>query len=547
MTQVLLSRGNTTAELPGELGWLEDVLACSACRDQTQSPCPHVKTGFDLRNGIVYPADQEDIVLESEQRKFWHSFERMRGTYDLPLEKVLHMPEEDDTRALLDWLRALLRERGPLRILQLNARRGGAARALAEDGHQVVATDFLDDSHIGLGGAAALRQQTAKGFACVKTSPTALPFRAAAFDCVFGLGVLGHSPDLERVLQEVSRVLRPGGLFVALQESFRGALTTQTERLLDTTFYRLARWWLPGALPGTANPELVYLRSRLGAGVHELRRRVPFCLSLAESAGLQATIVPPAVALSLSPQLQLPPTPDGAHPAWLGSLARAYALDADRLRAAIDRARQTFRYDLIPELLVHWLLVGNLDGVLLARKGEGEPLPFQKLPSRDAQRSRRFDPLLLACASDGFVPIYGVYPVQVEGPERYCWLQPRAGLLVPASTALELTLFCPPKPFTIGPVRMDIRLESERLPIAVVVLSPGEKVTLKLPIPAAVLRHASLFVSLTANWGFLPSDLSSGPGGDTRLLAVRLHAYSSRPGNRYRPHHGSSTNHRPIR
>src|SRR5439155_18842775 len=129
---------------------------------------------------------------------------------------------DQDARALLEWLRTLLRGKGPLRILELNARRGWAARALAEDGHQVVAADVLDDPHIGLGCAVRLRDQTGQRFACVRTEPTALPFRPEAFDCVFCFDALRQVLDLERAFLEISRVLRPGGLFVALQEPFRG-------------------------------------------------------------------------------------------------------------------------------------------------------------------------------------------------------------------------------------------------------------------------------------------------------------------------------------
>jgi SAM-dependent methyltransferase len=523
MTLVLLGPPDALGDSRGELGWLEEVLACSACREQTPFPCPHIENCFALRNGIVYPAEQEETALEQEQRSFWETLEKFRGTYDLPLDKVLEPPEDQDMRALLDWLRAFLGGKGPLRILQLNARRGWAARALAEDGHQVVATDLLDDSHIGLGCVARLRDQTGQRFALLRTGPAALPFCPQVFDCVFGFDLLGHIPDLERVFQEVSRVLRPGGLFVALQEPFRGALTSQTDGLLDTPFYRLARWWLPGTLPGTADPEVVYLRSRLGASLHAVRRRVPFCSALAESAGLQTTILPTAVALGLSPQFQPLAAPNDKHPAWLESLARAYALDLDRLHAIIDLARQSYHYDLLPELVQHWMLVGNMEGVLLARKGEGKLLPFQGLRPMDPERCRRFDPLLLACAADGFVPIYGVYPAQVEGQQRYCWTQPRAGLLVPADTALELMLSCPPEPYIKGPVRMEVRLETERFPLAVLGVCPGQKVSLKLPVPPSQVRHASLFVSFTANWGFLPSDLIPGPGGDTRLLSSQLH------------------------
>lgn len=42
----------------------------------------------------------------------------------------------------------------------------------------------------------------------------ALPYKDAAFDAVVCVDVLEHVADLHRVLSEVTRVLRPGGLFL---------------------------------------------------------------------------------------------------------------------------------------------------------------------------------------------------------------------------------------------------------------------------------------------------------------------------------------------
>jgi SAM-dependent methyltransferase len=42
-----------------------------------------------------------------------------------------------------------------------------------------------------------------------------LPFRTASFDAVLALDVLEHLPDDRRAVQEISRVLRPGGVLVA--------------------------------------------------------------------------------------------------------------------------------------------------------------------------------------------------------------------------------------------------------------------------------------------------------------------------------------------
>jgi SAM-dependent methyltransferase len=529
MTAVLLSQTEAGHGLRGHLPWLLEVLACPCCRDpepgrtRGEVRCPHVDDHFFLEGGIVYARDQEEPLHFDVQRKVVESLEKARGTYDLPMERLLLLPEEQETRNVLNWLRAQSRTRGCLRVLQLSAGRGWAANALAEDGHQVVTGDLLDDPYIGLGCAVRLRDHTGNPFACVRTGTTDLPFLRESFDGVFCFDALKSVPDIERFFQEVGRVLRPGGLFLALQEPFRGALTTQIQRLLDSNHYRLARWWLPGKLDRTADPQMVYLRSQLGASKHEMRRRVPFCVTQGESAGLQTTVLPTAVALQLSSELKCPGTSEATQPAWVDSLAGVYALDIHRLHAIIERARQSLGYDLIPELLNHWRLLGNIEGVLLARKDRSQPSDFTSSGPLDPERSRRLDALLLACATDGFVPIHGVHPVQVEGQDRYCWIQPQAGLLVPAGSSLEVTIRCPGKPFCDAPVRIEFRLETERLPLAVVLVDAGGRVTFKLPIPASLMRHGSLFIGITSNFGFLPSDFNPGPGGDTRLLAVQLH------------------------
>lgn len=43
-----------------------------------------------------------------------------------------------------------------------------------------------------------------------------LPFGDATFDCVCSMGVLHHTPDTERAVREVLRVLRPGGRIILM-------------------------------------------------------------------------------------------------------------------------------------------------------------------------------------------------------------------------------------------------------------------------------------------------------------------------------------------
>lgn len=48
----------------------------------------------------------------------------------------------------------------------------------------------------------------------LQTTAAALPFADETFDAVYSHGVLHHIPDIESVLKEIERVLRPGGKFL---------------------------------------------------------------------------------------------------------------------------------------------------------------------------------------------------------------------------------------------------------------------------------------------------------------------------------------------
>jgi SAM-dependent methyltransferase len=101
-------------------------------------------------------------------------------------------------------LRDLLRAGPGCRVLDLGAGSGDNARALAaECGAEVVA---LDQS-LTMGAAMRARKLT-----CVVVADGHhLPFHESAFDGVLADRVLQHVADPERVLDEMLRVLRPGG------------------------------------------------------------------------------------------------------------------------------------------------------------------------------------------------------------------------------------------------------------------------------------------------------------------------------------------------
>jgi SAM-dependent methyltransferase len=90
----------------------------------------------------------------------------------------------------------------------------------------------------------------------------ALPYSAAAFDCVYTMGTLEHVPDVDRAFAEIARVMKPGGVAIVgvpnRRDPFLFWLASRTLQAIGYYPYGYERWYTNGEL-----------RRRLGA--HGLR------------------------------------------------------------------------------------------------------------------------------------------------------------------------------------------------------------------------------------------------------------------------------------
>jgi len=117
-------------------------------------------------------------------------------------------------QVLLD--RYVMDERG-LRVLEVGAAKCWAAPYWRERDCEYVATDILVDPKIGLG-----RGSFYGDFVRVQADAENLPFPDEAFDVVYGCAALHHALDLTRMVAEMARVTRPGGVVAGLNEGIRG-------------------------------------------------------------------------------------------------------------------------------------------------------------------------------------------------------------------------------------------------------------------------------------------------------------------------------------
>ena len=96
------------------------------------------------------------------------------------------------------------------RVLEIGVGLGTDLKQFARNGADCFGVD-ITDTHLQW----TQKNFETKGFAVdlYKADAISLPFHDNYFDCVYSFGVLHHIPDVEMVLAEAKRVLKPDGLF----------------------------------------------------------------------------------------------------------------------------------------------------------------------------------------------------------------------------------------------------------------------------------------------------------------------------------------------
>lgn len=125
-------------------------------------------------------------------------------------------------RYVLPW--ALDGARPAGRVLEIGGGSGAMAQAMARGFPEatITVTD-VDDVMVGFASRRLRRMSRVR---VERADVTSLPYESASFDVVTSYLMLHHVVDWEKALEEVARVLRPGGVFIGYD-------------LTDTRFARL--------------------------------------------------------------------------------------------------------------------------------------------------------------------------------------------------------------------------------------------------------------------------------------------------------------------
>jgi ubiquinone biosynthesis O-methyltransferase len=133
-------------------------------------------------------------------------------------------------------------------VLDVGCGGGFMAVALAERGARVMG---IDPSKRGVASALRAAERRSVPIACCVGRGESLPVHDDAFDIVVCVDVLEHVADVDRVIREVRRVLRPGGLFL-FDTINRNPLASFVMVVLAETLLRL--------LPAGAHDPALFIR-----------------------------------------------------------------------------------------------------------------------------------------------------------------------------------------------------------------------------------------------------------------------------------------------
>lgn len=145
-----------------------------------------------------------DHIVGGLEDRFAEDYERFFASYDAwRYTQENHIPGCLDR---IDW--------AGKRVLEIGLGQGTEAEQLIRRGARWSGLDLTEESVKRVGARLALRDLRHE--ALQQGSAVAIPWPNDSFDIVFSHGVLHHIPDISAAQSEISRVLGPGGILVAM-------------------------------------------------------------------------------------------------------------------------------------------------------------------------------------------------------------------------------------------------------------------------------------------------------------------------------------------
>ncbi len=211
--------------------WL-DALQCPDCQtsalnaDGEDISCTHCNRTYERSQGIwnFLPAAIFNFEGKEKEKQGWtQRFEdEKKDGWDPPPELFLQLPYYPHPyyEEAASYLEIILQYGKPWqgkRVLELGAAECWATRHFTEAGSEAAALDYDPARMIK---AQIILDRLAIQFPRFMGDGESLPFKDGTFDCIFCCSVLHHFFDVPKAVREISRTLKPGGMFFAIHEAF---------------------------------------------------------------------------------------------------------------------------------------------------------------------------------------------------------------------------------------------------------------------------------------------------------------------------------------
>ena len=194
---------------------IEGTLKCGRC--STEYPIEKAIPNLIANHGWGESKASEMagwVNLWAKKGMYGHTDRSLQDSYKLPYVGGAWQ----DTARWFDIVLDDLQLTGKEAILDLGAGQGWAARYFAAKGCRSVAMDIVADGYYGLGRSWAIMDHAGVYFEPILGDGENMPFYPGQFDVVFLSSALHHFEKVERVLDQIHRVLKPGGQIIAAPE-----------------------------------------------------------------------------------------------------------------------------------------------------------------------------------------------------------------------------------------------------------------------------------------------------------------------------------------
>jgi SAM-dependent methyltransferase len=214
---------------------LSGIVRCPVCRGALEGEAALACAGcgrvYPVEDGIPHllSLDLPGSEAKLRETRGWVALAQAEGWYEPDDEVDAHLPflcrdlGWDDPNWLANersFALLLGRARPGMEVLEVGAAKCWGAAHLVPLGCAYVGSDILVDPKIGLGRGAFYASRVGP-FARVQADAEYLPFADGSFDLTYCVATLHHALDLPRMVRELARVTRPGGLVAALNEGTR--------------------------------------------------------------------------------------------------------------------------------------------------------------------------------------------------------------------------------------------------------------------------------------------------------------------------------------